>query len=185
LGDMLTDCMQEFEIMSIANMNQLFVDFEASPLPTPPEEKSSYIPKPFSGKALIDSGATSCFISPRIVEDFRLRLKKHATPKKLRVIDGREVDSGLVTQFVTFSLKIQDHVETIDCHVANIGNNDLVLGMSWLKIHNPSIHWDDRRMSFSSPYCSNNCLSLPTVIQINAASIPTQYEEFSEVFSEE
>jgi hypothetical protein len=92
LGNMLTDCMQEFEIMSIANMNQLFVDFEASPLPTPLEEKSSYISKPFSGKALIDSGAMSCFISPRIVEDFRLRPKKHATPKKLRIIDSREVD---------------------------------------------------------------------------------------------
>jgi hypothetical protein len=88
--------MQEFEIMSIANMNQLFIDFEASPLPTPPEEKSSYVSKPFSGKALIDSGATSCFISTRIVEDFRLRPKKHTTPKKLRVIDGREVDSGLL-----------------------------------------------------------------------------------------
>jgi hypothetical protein len=103
---MLTDYAEDFEIMSIANMNQLFINFEASPLPTPPEEKSSYTPKPFSGKALIDSGATSGFISPRIVEDFRLRPKKHNTPKKLHVIDGREVDSGLVTEFVTFSLKI-------------------------------------------------------------------------------
>jgi hypothetical protein len=76
-------------------------------------------------------------------------------------------------------------METIDCHVVNIGNNDLVLGMSWLKIHNPSIHWEDPRMSFSSSFCSNNCLSSPAVIQINSATIPEAYKEFSEVFSEE
>jgi hypothetical protein len=108
LGDMLTDCMHKFKIMSIANMNEFFVDFKASPLPTPPEEKISYVPKPILGKALIDSGATSCFISPCIVEDFCLRPKKHITPKKLHVIDSQEVDSGLVTEFIAFSLKIRD-----------------------------------------------------------------------------
>jgi hypothetical protein len=166
---MLTDCMHKFEIMSIANMNQLFVDFNANLSPTPPEEKSSDIPKPFSGKALIESGDTSGFISPHIVEDFCLCPKKHTTPKKQRVIDGQEVDSGLVTQFVTFTVKIRDHVENIDCHVANIGNNDLVLGMSWLKIHNPSTH---QSIGTIAEWCSH--LLLLQQLPLLAGSHPNQ-----------
>jgi hypothetical protein len=166
-------------------MLQLYVDFTACPLPTSPKEKSSYLPKPFSGKALIDSGATSCFILSRIVEDFHLRPQKRIMPKKLQVIDGREVNLGLVTEFVTFSLEIQGHIEQIECHVVNIGNNGLVLGMSWLNKHNPSIQWDERAISFSSPHCSKNCLSNPHVFQINGAELPEAYQEFAKVFSEE
>jgi hypothetical protein len=114
-----------------------------------------------------------------------LQPKKHTTPKKLHVIDGREVNSGLVTEFITFSLVIRGHTEQIECHVVNIGNNDLVLGMSWLNKHYPSIQWDERTIAFSSPYCSKNCLLDPHVIQINGTELPEIYQEFAKVFSEE
>jgi hypothetical protein len=166
-------------------MLQLYVDFTASLLPTSPNKKPSYLPKPFSSKALIDSGATSCFISPRIVKDFRVRPQIHFTPRKLCVINGREVNLGLVTEFVTFSLVIRGHVEQIECHVVNIRNNDLVLGMSWLNKHNPSIQWGERTISFSSLYCSKNCLLDPHVIQINSTDLPEIYQELAKVFSEE
>jgi hypothetical protein len=107
------------------------------------------------------------------------------TLRKLRVIDGREVNSGLVTEFISFSLTIRGHTEQIECHVVNIGNNDLVLGMSWLKKHNLFIQWDKHTITFSSPYCSKNCLPEPHVIQINSAELPEIYQEFAKVFSEE
>jgi hypothetical protein len=60
-----------------------------------------------------------------------------------------------------------------------------VLGMSWLKKHNPSIQWDEHTITFSSPYCSKNCLPEPHIIQINSAELPEIYQEFVKVFLEE
>ncbi|QRW17323.1 Retrotransposable element Tf2 protein [Rhizoctonia solani] len=58
--------------------------------------------------------------------------------------------------------------------------------MSWLKKHNPQISWEKHTLVFNSSYCSNNCLSVPTVLELKAVEeIPLPYQEFSRVFSEE
>ncbi|QRW18204.1 Transposon Tf2-12 polyprotein [Rhizoctonia solani] len=58
--------------------------------------------------------------------------------------------------------------------------------MSWLKKHNPQISWEKHTLVFNSLYCSNNCLSVPAVLELKAVEeIPLPYQEFSKVFSEE
>ncbi|QRW22541.1 Retrotransposable element Tf2 protein [Rhizoctonia solani] len=58
--------------------------------------------------------------------------------------------------------------------------------MSWLKKHNPQISWEKHTLVFNSSYCSNNCLSVPTVLELKAVEeIPLPYQEFAKVFSEE
>ena len=60
----------------------------------------------------------------------------------------------------TFSLSLGSHKEVITCNVANIGKHSIVLGMSWLKLHNPTIEWPAKRVIFNSQFCSTNCLSV-------------------------
>ncbi|QRW26389.1 Transposon Tf2-1 polyprotein [Rhizoctonia solani] len=58
--------------------------------------------------------------------------------------------------------------------------------MSWLKKHNPQISWEKHTLVFNSLYCSNNCLTMPTVLELKAVKeIPVPYQEFSKVFLEE
>ncbi|QRW15700.1 Retrotransposable element Tf2 protein [Rhizoctonia solani] len=58
--------------------------------------------------------------------------------------------------------------------------------MSWLKKHNPQISWEKHTLVFNLLYCSNNCLLVPTVLELKATEgIPIPYQEFSKVFSEE
>ncbi|QRW26231.1 Retrotransposable element Tf2 protein [Rhizoctonia solani] len=58
--------------------------------------------------------------------------------------------------------------------------------MSWLKKHNPQISWEKHTLVFNLLYCSNNCLSVPAVLELKAVEeIPLPYQEFSKVFSEE
>ncbi|QRW17432.1 Retrotransposable element Tf2 protein [Rhizoctonia solani] len=58
--------------------------------------------------------------------------------------------------------------------------------MSWLKKHNPQISWEKHTLVFNSSYCSNNCLSVPAVLELKAVEeIPLPYQGFSKVFSEE
>ncbi|KEP45269.1 retroviral aspartyl protease, partial [Rhizoctonia solani 123E] len=90
---------------------------------------------------LIDSGATSCFIHPSLVKTFRLPKILHSKPKTVRVIDGREMNSQ-ITHYTKFGMNIKGHFEEIECHIAEIGNHQVVLGTSWLEKHNPDINWE-------------------------------------------
>ncbi|QRV88426.1 Retrotransposable element Tf2 protein [Ceratobasidium sp. AG-Ba] len=151
--------------MSLQNESQFMLMFRAQPCENPLEKRSAIQGKPFSGWAMLDSGASSIFISERIVQDFQLFKKKLDKPCRLKVIDGREIDSGRVEHYVTINLKIFDHEEEVDAYVVNVGNQDLVLGMAWLKRHNPVIDWDKKSLVFSSRYCSENCLRMSPIVK--------------------
>ncbi|QRV99189.1 Transposon Ty3-G Gag-Pol polyprotein [Ceratobasidium sp. AG-Ba] len=144
--------------MSLGNESQLQLYFRACPLQTTPEKKTTYLSKPFHGWAMVDSGATSVFIHERIVKEFKIPTIKMDKPKRLRVIDGREIDSGVVDNYVQLEVEIFGHSEILSAYVVNTGHNDLVLGMSWLKCHNPAIEWKKGWVTFNSEYCRNNCL---------------------------
>ncbi|QRV92223.1 Transposon Ty3-G Gag-Pol polyprotein [Ceratobasidium sp. AG-Ba] len=142
---------------------------------------------------MLDSGASSIFISQNIVHDFQLFKKKLDKPRRLKVIDSCEINSGRVEHYVTLNLKIFDHEEEVDAYVVNVGNHDLVLGMAWLKRHNPAIDWDKKSLIFSSRYCSENCLHTSPIVKsgepdleiATTSKLPTRYSEFSKIFTEE
>ncbi|QRV95333.1 Retrotransposable element Tf2 protein [Ceratobasidium sp. AG-Ba] len=179
--------------MSLSNESQMMLFFRAQPCENPLEKRSAIQGKPFSGWAMLDSGASSIFISENIVRNFQLFKKKLDKPRRLKVIDGREIESGRVEHYVTLNLKIFDHEEEVDAYVVNVGNHDLVLGMAWLKRHNPAIDWDKKSLVFSSRYCSENCLHTSPIVksgepdlEIAATSeLPTRYSEFLKIFTEE
>ncbi|KDN46154.1 hypothetical protein RSAG8_04381, partial [Rhizoctonia solani AG-8 WAC10335] len=114
----------DFEICTISNTPQLFIPIVAH-CELAPHLKSAYTPKPFEAKALLDSGATSCFIHPSLVQTFRLPTFPHNKPKALRVIDGRDINSGKVTHYTKFFANIEGHAEEISCHIADIGNHQI------------------------------------------------------------
>ncbi|QRV83051.1 Transposon Tf2-1 polyprotein [Ceratobasidium sp. AG-Ba] len=179
--------------MSLSNESQFLLFFRAQPCENPLEKCSAIQGKPFQGWAMIDSGASSIFISEKIVQDFQLFKKKLDKPRRLKVIDGREIDSGRVEHYCSINLKIFDHEEEADAYVVNVGNHDIVLGMSWLKRHNPAIDWDKKSLVFSSRYCAEHCLDISPIVksgepdlEIAATSeLPTKYSEFSKIFTEE
>ncbi|QRW03187.1 Retrotransposable element Tf2 protein [Ceratobasidium sp. AG-Ba] len=115
--------------MSLTNESQFMLMFRAQPCENPLEKRSAIQGKPFSGWAMIDSGASSVFINEKIVQDFQLFKKKLDKPRRLKVIDGREIDSGKVEHYVTINLKIFEHEEEVDAYVVNVGNHDLVLDL--------------------------------------------------------
>jgi hypothetical protein len=67
------DCL---EIYSVNNNSQLNLYFSATPLSSIPEKKTTTQPKPFYGWAMIDSGASSCFINKSLVDKFQLQTRK-------------------------------------------------------------------------------------------------------------
>lgn len=88
-------------------------------------------------------------------------------PRRLKVIDGREISSGMVDTECELDLHLGDHTETITLKVVDLGSHPIVLGMTWLKTHNPAIDWKEDRITFSSTYCATNCLSKSPIVTAN------------------
>ena len=107
-------------------------------------------------RALIDSGATRCFISPAGVTKCGLNVESHNTFLELgdgkKVLSrGRAVDVPVVTS--GYSMKINLTVSRL------LHGVDVVLGMTWLKAADPIIRW-----STGQVYIPDSILSLQRIM---------------------
>src|ERR1700677_4982069 len=67
----------------------------------------------------------------------------------------------MIEQADTVCLCIGSHEEKIVLDVMELGRHPLILGIPWLKVHNPTIDWTSHRVTFASPFCSHQCLDQP------------------------
>ena len=130
---------------------------------------------------MIDSGATSSFINNNFVKDNDLPLDKKPSPIPLYVIDGRPIVSGEITHnTIPLNLLITNHSEEITLDVIQLGTYPIVLGLPWLKKHNPTILWREYHILFKNKYCKKNCISESAILEetddkILALVAPQQY----------
>ncbi|KAG2085771.1 uncharacterized protein F5147DRAFT_549049, partial [Suillus discolor] len=63
-------------------------------------------------------------------------------PIPVKNIDGSLNAAGLMTHFAELGLKIGDHVEDKAAFmVTDLGSDDIIIGIDWLRYHNPEIDW--------------------------------------------
>lgn len=72
-----------------------------------------------------------------------IRLKK---PKKVFNADGTENKKGQVTHIVRLPIQVSDRTNLETAWVTDIGEEDFVIGLTWLKRWNPTINWTTREM---------------------------------------
>jgi len=90
-------------------------------------------------KALLDSGATECFIHPRKVKQLGIKTKKLQTPRSIRNVDGTPNKAGKITGAAEF---VTDHIGTKTRHIffiADIGPDDYILGFPFLEANEPTV----------------------------------------------
>jgi hypothetical protein len=108
--------------------------------------------------AMVDCGATENFINKEYAERNGIPLNEKTVPRRVLAMDGREVVSGPVTHDAVVKLKINNHHETIKLHCITIGNSPIIVGLPWLRRHNPNIDWKEGRVTFDSTRCARECL---------------------------
>ena len=94
--------------------------------------------------AMIDSGAQGNFISPRVVNDLRLHWRYKQRPYRLNTVEGDSVSYGAGTidkETTPFLMVCHGKREWITLDVADIAHHDIILGIVWLRKHNPRIDW--------------------------------------------
>ncbi|QRW23019.1 Retrotransposable element Tf2 protein [Rhizoctonia solani] len=168
------DNLDSFEFVSLAlDSNKkplLFIDLYVQNSPAEPL------------KTLIDSGATSNFISPLIVEKLKIPKTQLENPRVVRMLDGTISQTGRIWHQVHLTVLANGHTHSIPFLVCPIGNTPAILGMTWLTQESPLIDWNLGTVTFPD---QAQIASEEEADPNPLANLPTEYHEFAKVFGEE
>ena len=97
---------------------------------------------------MIDSGASALFLSNRFVEQHQVHVHKLDREIPLYNIDGTSNQAGGLTHFARLELRAGEHVEMAEFLVTELGPEDVILGLPWLRKHNPGVDWKEGKVEF-------------------------------------
>jgi hypothetical protein len=126
--------------------------------------------------AIIDIGAEGKgFINQSWAASHELPLKKLKKPFELKVFDGKNAKNGIITYYVKTRLKTKNHCEKIKFFVTQLAYYPVILGMPWLKKHDPKIGFANHIFTFNSEYYRKHCNTPARPIKIKILhDIPTK-----------
>lgn len=110
--------------------------------------------------ALLDSGAAGNFMSDTFIKEYNISLTDCYSPLTVEALDGKPIGGGKVAH-ITDELQLQVgilHHETIRFYVIHSPNNPIILGLPWLRTHNPHVSWKDGQILQWDALCHKNCL---------------------------
>lgn len=143
---------------------------------------------------LVDSGADDNFIDSAIVHQEEIPTEPIDPPRKVNALNGEPL-AMITHRTVPVTLILQgNHKETIQLLVISSPHAPVVLGLPWLKCHNPQIDWSMTKIVSWSVFCHTNCFqsaitpensSVPPSSPPDLSSVPKDYHDLAEVFSKQ
>lgn len=145
--------------------------------------------------AMLDSEAAGNFMSEEFSHSHAVSLIPCSTPLSVETIDGRPLGSGLIksmSQELQMSTGLL-HEEKIHFYILPMSNTPIILGLPWLRRHDPLISWREGQIVNWSSQCQHTCLStvkqLPvctvnvTQEVLSIPNLPKEYADLSIAFS--
>lgn len=126
--------------------------------------------------SLVDSGCTGeAFVDFAFAVKNRIPMTKLLRKRPLYLADGGF--SSWVEYTATIELAVGDHRETLICFVTTLAReNPVILGLPWLRKHNPRVDWETLQLEFTSK-CQGSCLPQHIESQVaQQASLETAAE---------
>ena len=96
---------------------------------------------------MVDSGSTGDFISEQFVRKYKLVSRCYERVRKVWLADGKE---HTIASYVDSSVRIGELHEKTELAVIPLAGYDVILGIPWLKRHNPVINWDTSKVVIGS-----------------------------------
>ncbi|GLB45579.1 putative zinc ion binding [Lyophyllum shimeji] len=115
-------------------------------------------------KALLDSGASGLFLHIRFVREHGITTRTLSRPIPVKNVDGTANAAGAITEVVDLVLQYNGHSEHVVFAVTDLGEQDMILGYTWLKEHNPEIDWAAGTVSMSR--CPSRCLTCREEVKV-------------------
>ena len=98
---------------------------------------------------MFDSGATEDFIDQEICNKHGIKMIKGTNPREIYLADGKPSAMRPVTHMTKVPMNISSHRELATFQVANFQNHEVILRMTLLRNHNPTIDWNDKKITFN------------------------------------
>jgi hypothetical protein len=95
---------------------------------------------------LVDSGATTNYISEAFIEKHNVYTEPLAEPTQAVIADGRPL--SVTRTAPKLSVYIQEYADELDANVLALNRYDLVLSMAWLDAYCPSVDYRAKTVSF-------------------------------------
>jgi Retroviral aspartyl protease len=106
-------------------------------------------------EALLDCGADRLFIDRDYVRENRLTAQALTRAIPVYNVDGTPNEAGSIREVVDVVLRYRDHSERAHFAVTGLGNQDMILGYSWLREHNLEVDWSKGEVKMSQ--CPGRC----------------------------
>ena len=107
----------------------------------------SHTMKAVDTRALIDSGASISCIDWGFIRKHKLPTQRLKTPIQARNADNSVNSKGVIRFTTTLFLDVGGIARRVTLYVMNLGNENIILGLPWLKELNPTINWVKRTLS--------------------------------------
>lgn len=131
-------------------------------------------------QVLVDLGADDNFIDVDFVKTHQLHVTKLASPKEVVAIDSKSLDIAI------------HRTEPLNLILSS---NHVILGIPWLKKHNPHVDWATASIRNWSANCHASCLQsafparpagpIKSLEVIDLTNVPKEYHDLREVFSKD
>ena len=110
--------------------------------------------RPYGFAALLDSGSSHCFISPKIIKKFHLQMNPVHLPLPLSMFDGTSV--LYVSEKITLDISFPyGEIHNILFFIAPLDSScEAVLGLNWLVKYNPLVDWTICQLTFHTAISS-------------------------------
>jgi predicted aspartyl protease len=141
--------------------------------------------------AMIDSGASSSFINKKFI--LKNNMKTHKLPKNIPLynIDNSPNSIGLISEYAILKTQISKERKNLIFLVVDIGQEDVILGIDWLRLENPIINWKEGRVEIGDLEEEDEEERLWHFLKEEKApwlsamvELPLEYQQYSKVFSE-
>src|SRR5258706_6964991 len=115
-----------------------------------------------SMSTLLDSRATGMFINQSFMQKHQLETTPLPQPVLVCNVDGSTNENGSVMEEVHVTLHFRCHSERVHLTVANLRQQTVIIGDSWLTLHNLEVDWVSQKVSMMrcGPSCKSRVLAI-------------------------
>src|ERR1700677_1018650 len=105
--------------------------------------------------SLLDCGASGLFIDKQFVELNNITTRKLPRPIPIYNVDGTLNKGGTIKEAVDLIVSHSNHKERATFWVCGLRADRVILGLPWLRLHNPVINWSTGEIELSC--CLRSC----------------------------
>src|SRR5271154_3602010 len=98
--------------------------------------------------SLLDCGASGLLIDKKFIELNDITTRKLPQPIPIYNIDGTLNKGGTIKEAIDLIVSHGNHKECATFWVCGLGADRVILGLSWLRLHNPIINWSTGELNY-------------------------------------